>query len=112
MDDEVETGKVFRPTCLTACKDLCSGKVLEVPVIGDNVDWDSRALKVMSPTFEGFKDCEELFVVNVIVAFRFVKCSGMECNQVQVTGGSRNGKDGGECIVRGISLDCNGSVRD
>ncbi len=43
-DNEVETGKVFRPTCLMACKDLGCGKVLEVPVISDNVDWDSRAL--------------------------------------------------------------------
>ena len=95
-----------------ACKDLGCGKVLEVPVIGDNVNWDSRTLKVMSPMFEGFENCEELFVMNVIVAFRFVKCSGMECNQVQVAGGSRNGKDSSECIVRGVSLDCNGGVRD
>src|SRR6266481_412491 len=111
-DNEVETGEVFRPMCLTACKDLGCGKVLEVPVISDNVDQDSRALKVMSPTFEGFKNCEELFVMNIIVAFGFVKCLGMECNWVQVAGGSRNGKDGGECIVRGVSLDCNGGVRD
>src|SRR6266481_5916759 len=107
-DDEVETRKVFRPTCLMARKDLGRGKVLEVPVISDNVDQDSRTLKVMLPTFEGFKNCEELFVVNIIVVFWFVKHLGMECNRVQVAGGSRNGKDGGECVVRGVSLDCNG----
>src|SRR6266481_7412535 len=111
-DDEVETRKVFRPTCLMACKDLGCGKVLEVLVIGDNVNQDSRALKVMLPMFEGFKNCEELFVVNVVVAFGFVKCSGMECNWVQVASGSHNGKDSGECIVGGVSLDCNGGVRD
>src|SRR6266481_1561581 len=63
-DNEVETGKVFRPMCLTARKDLGCGKVLEVLVIGDNIDRESRALKVMLPMFEGFKDCEEFFVVN------------------------------------------------
>jgi len=31
---------------------------------------------------------------------------------VQVAIGNRNGKDGGECIVRGVSLDCNLSVWD
>src|SRR6266481_8996065 len=95
-----------------AHKDLGRGKVLEVPVIGDNIDRDSRALKVMSPMFEGFKNCEELFVMNVIVAFRFMERLGMECNWVQVASRSRNGKDSGKCIVRGVSLDCNGGVRD
>src|SRR6266481_5498096 len=112
MDNKVETGKVFRPTCLMVCKDLGCGKVLEVPVIGDNVDWDSRALKVMSPMFEAFKNCEELFAMNIIVAFQFVKCSGMECNRMQVAGGSCNGKDGGKCVVRGVSLNCNGGIWD
>jgi len=31
---------------------------------------------------------------------------------VQVAIGSHNGKNGGKCIVRGISLDCNLSVQD
>ena len=42
-------------------------------MIGDNVDQDSRALKVMLPTFEGFKNCKELFVMNIIVVFWFMK---------------------------------------
>src|SRR5882724_5674539 len=47
-----------------------------------------------------------------IVGFQGRKSPGVECNRVQVAIGSCNGKDSGECIVRGVSLDCNLSVRD
>src|SRR5882724_4353649 len=50
--------------------------------------------------------------MDIVIEFRGRKCPGMECNRVQIAIGSCNGKDSGECIVRGISLDCNLSVRD
>src|SRR5882724_5493920 len=50
--------------------------------------------------------------MDIIIEFWGRKCPGVECNTVQVTIGSRNGKDSGKCIVRGISLDCDLSVRD
>src|SRR5882724_10288177 len=50
--------------------------------------------------------------MDVVIEFRGRKCLGVECNRVQVAIGSRNGKDSGECIVRGISLNCNLSVQD
>src|SRR5882724_8105158 len=50
--------------------------------------------------------------MDIVIEFRGRKCPGMECNRVQVAIGSRNGKDSGECIVRGISLNCNLSVWD
>src|SRR5882724_3111845 len=66
----------------------------------------------MSPSFESFKNCKQLFVMDIVIEFRGRKCPGVECNRVQIAIGSRNGKDSGECIVRGISLNCNSSVRN
>src|SRR5882724_375548 len=50
--------------------------------------------------------------MDIVIEFQGRKCPGVECNRVQVAIGSRNGKDSGECIIRGVSLDCNLSVRD
>src|SRR5882724_5478634 len=50
--------------------------------------------------------------MDIIVEFQGQKSPGVECNGVQFTIGSCDGKDSGECIVRGISLNCNLSVQD
>src|SRR5882724_1519340 len=50
--------------------------------------------------------------MDIIVEFWGRKGLGVECNGVQITIGSHDGKDSGECIFRGISLDCNLSVWD
>ena len=53
-NDKVEAGKVFQPSCLTTCEDLGHGEVLEVPVVGNDIDWGTRTLKIVPPSFEGF----------------------------------------------------------
>src|SRR5882724_13446413 len=50
--------------------------------------------------------------MDIVIEFRGRKSPGVECNRVQVAIGRRNGKDSGECIVRGISLSFNLSVWD
>src|SRR5882724_12660734 len=50
--------------------------------------------------------------MDIVIEFRGRKSLGVECNRVQVAIRSCNGKDSGECIVGGVSLDCNLSVRD
>ena len=50
--------------------------------------------------------------MNIVVAFGSFERPGVECNGVQLAGRGRNGQDGCEHIVRGVSLDCNLSVRD
>src|SRR5882724_10199626 len=50
--------------------------------------------------------------MDIVIEFWGRKSPGVECNRVQVAIGSRNGKDSGECIVRGISLNCDLSVWD
>jgi len=58
MDYQVETGKVFRPTCLSMHEDFGHCKVLQIPVISDHINQKSTAFEVMSPSFESFKICE------------------------------------------------------
>src|SRR5882724_13570026 len=50
--------------------------------------------------------------MDIVIEFRGRKDLGVECNRVQVTIRSHNGKDSGKCIVRGISLDSDLSVWD
>ena len=38
-------------------------------MIGDHVDRKSRAFEVMSPSFESFKNCEQLFVMDIVIEF-------------------------------------------
>ena len=52
----VERRKVFGPSHLAMRECLHGGKILEVFVIGDNVDCVDGGLKVMSPRFEGLED--------------------------------------------------------
>jgi len=56
---------------------------MQVLVIGDHIDWKSRAFEIMLPSFESFKNCEYLFVMDIIVEFWGRKCPGVECNRVQ-----------------------------
>ena len=54
-------------------------------MIGDHIDRKSRAFKVMSSSFESFKNREELIVMDVIVEFQSGKGPGVEHNRVQFT---------------------------
>src|SRR6266481_237996 len=49
--------------------------------------------------------------MNIIVAFWLMKHAGMEGNRMQLARRCHNGKYGCECIVRGISLDCDWGVQ-
>jgi len=69
-DYEIESGKVFGPTCLSTHEDFGRCKVLQISVIGDHINQKSRAFEVMSPSFESFKNCEEFFVMDIVIEFR------------------------------------------
>ena len=59
-DNEVELGKILGPVGLTAGKDLGCGKVFQVLMICDHVDWSTGTFKEVSPDMESLKDCESL----------------------------------------------------
>ena len=56
MDDQVESGKVFRPMCLLTHEDFGCGEVLEIPVIGDHIGGVAGTFKIVLPLFECFVD--------------------------------------------------------
>src|SRR6266481_8275442 len=103
--------KVFRPSCLVTCEDLGHGKILQVLVVSNDINWGTGTFRIMSPLGESFKYREELFVVNMVVAFWLMKHAGMESNWVQLARRCHNGKYGSECVVRGISLNCDWCIR-
>ena len=68
-DYHVELVKVFRPPDLPPSKDFGSSEILEVFMVGDNIDGISGTFEVMPPRFESFKNSEKLFIVGVVVEF-------------------------------------------
>ena len=57
-DDHIELVKVFRPANLPAGQDLRRSEVLQVLMIGDDVDGFPRSFQVVSPGFKSFEDCQ------------------------------------------------------
>ena len=57
-DDEVKLGEIFRPSGLSAGKNLGSGKIFEVLVVSDNVNQNTGTFEVVSPDTEGLEDCK------------------------------------------------------
>ena len=39
-------------------EDFGGGKVLEVLVVGNDIDWHTGTLEIVLPTCEGFNDCK------------------------------------------------------
>ena len=66
---EVELQKKLRPASLTTRQNLRSAEVLEVLVVCDNVNWDRRTLEVMPPLLKGHENCQEFFVMGVVIDF-------------------------------------------
>ena len=54
MNNKVEARKVFQPSCLMTREDIGCGEVLEVLVVGNNIDWGTGTLNIVLPSLEGF----------------------------------------------------------
>ena len=67
MDDKVELRKVFGPSDLAVSEEFGCGKILQVFVVGENIDCFGGTFKIAAPGLESFKDCEQFFVVDIIV---------------------------------------------
>jgi len=66
-NDQVKRGEVFRPLGLPTGENLRGGEVLQVFVVGHDVNREGRALRVVTPAFEGLEDSEELLVMSIVV---------------------------------------------
>ena len=111
-DNEVELGKILGSVGLMAGKDLGYGKVFQVLVICDHVDWSTRTFEEVLPDMESLKDCEQFFVMGVIIEFRGTKGVGMESHRVDFTRIGLDRKDGTQSIIRGIGFYDDRFIRD
>ena len=66
-DYEVKLRKVFGASDLAAGEEFGCGKIFQVIVIHDEVDCFGRTFEVMVPGLESFENCEQFFVMDIIV---------------------------------------------
>ena len=74
-------------------------------MVRDNVNWEGRALQVMSPGLECLKYCQEFLVVNIIIQLRSDESVEMESNWVKFGIEGIDGEDCFKSIIRGIGFD-------
>ena len=103
-DNKVELGKILGRAGLTAGKDFGCGKVFQVLMIHDHVDQSTGTFEEVSPDMESLKDCEQFFVMGVIIEFQGTEGAGMESHRVDFTRIGLDGKDGTQSIIRGIGF--------
>ena len=75
---EVKAQEVERPSSLPAIELLCDSKVFEVLVVGEDLNWMARPLKVVAPFLETSNYRQHFHVVDLIVAFDWTEHLGQE----------------------------------
>ena len=71
MDEvEVEIHKVQKPASLMTIETLGGVEEGEVFVVGEDLDWEGGAMKVMAPSLEGTDDGKKFPIIYVIIMFR------------------------------------------
>ena len=64
-------------------KDFGGGKVFQVLMICDHIDRSTGTFEEVSPDTESLKDCEQFFVMGVIIEFRGTEGAGISDVQAQ-----------------------------
>ena len=70
---------------MAAVENLGGREILQVLVVGDDVDGGARTVKVVAPDAERFKDGEEFLVMDIVVELRRVERAGVESDRVYFT---------------------------
>src|SRR3978361_421891 len=91
---EVEPGQVQRPPRLPSVEVLRLPEVLQVLVVGPDLDWVLRALEEMSPFLKRLDDREHLLVVDLVVTLDRAQALGEERGRVPLAIGALLGEDG------------------
>ena len=81
-------------------------------MIHDHVDWSTRIFKEVLPDMESLKDCEQFFVMGVIVEFQGTEGAGMESHGVDFTGISLDGEGGTQSVIGSIGFYDDRFIRD
>ena len=84
-------------------------EVLQILIVSKYSNGSTRALQVVPPNFEGFKDGEQLLVMNVVVELHRSEHARVKTHGVDVIL-KLQGEDGTEHIVRSISFHYQGDI--
>jgi len=87
-------------------ENLRGRKILQVFVVGHDVNREGRALQVVTPALESLKDSEELLVMSIIVQLGRGQSVRVEHNRLYLVVRTCDGQDTGNCIVQCVGLDC------
>src|ERR1700731_2150290 len=88
------------------------GEVLEVLVVGNNVDQSFRTFEIVPPSGKRPKYSEEFLVVSVIIQFRDTQGAGMKGNRVDFAVTCDHREDRCDSVVRGVCFDYQRSSGD
>ena len=83
-NSQIELSKVFGPSHLSASQEFRGREILQVLVVGNNVEQGTGAFEIVTPSSEGLKDGQQFFVVHVIIEFGAREGSGMECDRMKL----------------------------
>ena len=73
-------------------------------MIHDHVDRSTGTFEEVSPDMESLKDCEQFFVMGVIIEFQGTEGVGMESHGVDFIGIGLYGEDGTQSVIGGIGF--------
>jgi len=122
MDLIVVVGEQLQPMHLLPVQDPQFRKVLQILVIGEDLDQETSPLKPVAPVLETFHDRKGFLVRDPIILLCWIHGLQHEADQMMVTIGLLLGEDGAIGVVRGISfqvelsigihMDKDGGLRD
>ena len=98
-DHKIELGQELRPPGLTPGEQMDRGEVLEVLVVGNNIDRSFRTFKIVPPSGKHLKYSEEFLVVSVIIQFGDAQGAGMKSNRVDFAVSCDRGEDRCDSVV-------------
>ncbi len=80
MDSEVKLREILWPVCLSASELLHGSEVLQVFVVHYCVNQISWTFQIVMPSLVAVKNCQQFFIMGVIVPFCIMEGLGVEGN--------------------------------
>ena len=111
-NDKVELGEELRPVGLLPSQELGGCKVFQVLVVGDDVNRNCGAFKIVAPGPKSFMNSKELLVMGVIVELWSGQSPGIVGDRPDLLVRTTNGENASNGIVGGICLYNDWSIRN
>ena len=109
---KVELGEELQPAGLPPSQEFGGCKVLQVLVVGDNINQSCGAFKIMAPGPKSLMDSKELLVMGVIVELWSRQSLGIVDNRSDLLIRTTNGENASDGIVRGVCFYDDRSVQN